>query len=286
MDKSPDAFRTISEVADWLGTPTHVLRFWESRFTQVKPVKRAGGRRYYRPGDMELLGGIKKLLHDDGMTIRGVQKLLRDEGVRHVAAQSQPLDAAIAAEYDGSEVVDATALPDGKAEAKPAPMITNAPQDDPDNVVPLSRTLAETEHREGKQTPEPAKADAPPEPKKAEPKQAEATPARPEPSAAPGPDEAQPDLLRDAAPQAKPEPEPEPVAAEPETPGIPKPRPTKVDVPPDPQDDDMSLPSIIDVAALLRKTASRSDRPSPAKFKPLYDRLSELRDRMAANKRN
>jgi resuscitation-promoting factor RpfA len=66
MDKSPDAFRTISEVADWLGVPTHVLRFWESRFSQVKPVKRAGGRRYYRPADMALLGGIKRLLHDDG----------------------------------------------------------------------------------------------------------------------------------------------------------------------------------------------------------------------------
>jgi len=91
MEKSPDAFRTISEVADWLGVPTHVLRFWESRFSQVKPVKRAGGRRYYRPSDMELLGGIKRLLHDDGMTIRGVQKMLRDQGVRHVASLSQPL---------------------------------------------------------------------------------------------------------------------------------------------------------------------------------------------------
>jgi DNA-binding transcriptional MerR regulator len=80
-------------VADWLGTPTHVLRFWESRFSQVKPVKRAGGRRYYRPADMELLGGIKKLLHDDGLTIRGVQKILREEGVKHVAALSQPVDA-------------------------------------------------------------------------------------------------------------------------------------------------------------------------------------------------
>jgi DNA-binding transcriptional MerR regulator len=92
MDKSPDAFRTISEVADWLGTPAHVLRFWESRFSQVKPVKRAGGRRYYRPSDMVLLGGIKKLLHDDGMTIRGVQKLLREHGVRYVAAMSPPLE--------------------------------------------------------------------------------------------------------------------------------------------------------------------------------------------------
>jgi DNA-binding transcriptional MerR regulator len=103
MEKSPDAFRTISEVADWLGVPTHVLRFWESRFTQVKPVKRAGGRRYYRPSDMELIGGIKRLLHDDGMTIRGVQKLLREKGVKHVASLSPPLytDAAGAIE-DGA----------------------------------------------------------------------------------------------------------------------------------------------------------------------------------------
>lgn len=85
MAKSPDAFRTISEVSDWLDTPAHVLRFWESKFSQIKPVKRAGGRRYYRPEDMDLLGGIKTLLHDEGMTIKGVQKLLREKGVKHVA---------------------------------------------------------------------------------------------------------------------------------------------------------------------------------------------------------
>ncbi|SER97036.1 MerR HTH family regulatory protein [Tranquillimonas rosea] len=92
MEKSKDAFRTISEVAEWLDVPTHVLRFWESRFTQVKPVKRAGGRRYYRPADMALLGGIRKLLHEDGLTIRGAQKLLREQGVRHVASMSPPLE--------------------------------------------------------------------------------------------------------------------------------------------------------------------------------------------------
>lgn len=86
MEKSAEAFRTISEVADLLDTPAHVLRFWESRFSQVRPVKRAGGRRYYRPADLALLGGIRKLLHDDGMTIRGVQKILREKGVRHVAS--------------------------------------------------------------------------------------------------------------------------------------------------------------------------------------------------------
>jgi DNA-binding transcriptional MerR regulator len=86
MPKSAEAFRTISEVAEVLETPAHVLRFWESRFSQIKPVKRAGGRRYYRPADVALLGGIRRLLHDDGLTIRGVQKILREKGVRHVAA--------------------------------------------------------------------------------------------------------------------------------------------------------------------------------------------------------
>lgn len=86
MDKAPDAFRTISEVADVLETPAHVLRFWETRFPQIKPVKRAGGRRYYRPADVALLAGIRHLLHAEGLTIRGAQKVLRDQGVRFVAA--------------------------------------------------------------------------------------------------------------------------------------------------------------------------------------------------------
>ena len=88
MGKSPDAFRTISEVSTWLQTPPHVLRFWETKFLQVRPVKRAGGRRYYRPADMALLSGIKALLHDQGMTIKGVQKLLRERGPSHVASLS------------------------------------------------------------------------------------------------------------------------------------------------------------------------------------------------------
>ncbi|MFP1643409.1 MerR family transcriptional regulator [Pontitalea aquivivens] len=93
MEKSAGAFRTISEVAELLGTPAHVLRFWESRFPQVRPVKRAGGRRYYRPADVALLGGIRRLLHDEGMTIRGVQKILKEQGVRHVAGLGWDEDA-------------------------------------------------------------------------------------------------------------------------------------------------------------------------------------------------
>ncbi|MEM1376235.1 MAG: MerR family transcriptional regulator [Pseudomonadota bacterium] len=86
MDKSPDAFRTISEVADDLDLPQHVLRFWETRFSQIKPLKRGGGRRYYRPTDVDLLNGIRHLLYDQGYTIKGVQKILRENGVQFVVA--------------------------------------------------------------------------------------------------------------------------------------------------------------------------------------------------------
>jgi DNA-binding transcriptional MerR regulator len=84
--KSPEAFRTISEVAAMLDVPQHVLRFWETRFTQIRPVKRAGGRRFYRPEDVDLLRGIRLLLYFEGYTIKGVQKILREKGVRHAAA--------------------------------------------------------------------------------------------------------------------------------------------------------------------------------------------------------
>ena len=84
MNKSAEAFRTIGEVADELGVPKHVLRFWEGKFAQIRPMKRGGGRRYYRPEDMELLRGIRTLLHSSGYTIKGVQKILRDQGVERV----------------------------------------------------------------------------------------------------------------------------------------------------------------------------------------------------------
>src|ERR1700744_2245561 len=84
-EKSPEAFRTISEVAVELDIPQHVLRFWESRFAQVRPIKRAGGRRYYRPEDVDLLKGIRALLYREGYTIKGSQKVMRDQGIRYVA---------------------------------------------------------------------------------------------------------------------------------------------------------------------------------------------------------
>lgn len=84
--KSPDAFRTISEVAEDLDIPQHVLRFWETRFSQIKPLKRGGGRRYYRPDDVALLKGIRRLLYGEGYTIKGLQRILKEQGPRHVQA--------------------------------------------------------------------------------------------------------------------------------------------------------------------------------------------------------
>ena len=90
MEKAPDAFRTISEVAEDLDVPQHVLRFWESRFRDIKPMKRGGGRRYYRPEDINLLRGIRHLLYGDGYTIRGVQRILREQGAKFVQSVWQP----------------------------------------------------------------------------------------------------------------------------------------------------------------------------------------------------
>ncbi|MFT5787599.1 MAG: DNA-binding transcriptional MerR regulator [Ascidiaceihabitans sp.] len=142
MAKSADAFRTISEVADWLGVQTHVLRFWESKFTQVKPVKRAGGRRYYRPVDMQLLGGIQKLLHEDGLTIKGVQKILREKGMAHVSALSPSIDG-----------TDAKTV---KTPIKPAPfeeVSVDETEDTSADVVPFIQESRKTETTESLERP-------------------------------------------------------------------------------------------------------------------------------------
>jgi DNA-binding transcriptional MerR regulator len=101
--KGPEAFRTISEAADEIGVPQHVLRFWETRFAFVRPLKRAGGRRFYRPADIEVLATIRRLLHDEGYTIKGVQKLHRDAGLRRLARDGadEAASAAVDAEPQG-----------------------------------------------------------------------------------------------------------------------------------------------------------------------------------------
>ncbi|KGF71193.1 MerR family transcriptional regulator [Hoeflea sp. BAL378] len=126
MDKSPDAFRTISEVADDLDLPQHVLRFWETRFTQIKPMKRGGGRRYYRPDDIDLLKGIRNLLYDQGYTIKGVQKLLKQNGNKFVIA------------IGAGDMAAVEALSAGMAEDKPAPQPAPPAMDD-DQLVGKAR---------------------------------------------------------------------------------------------------------------------------------------------------
>jgi DNA-binding transcriptional MerR regulator len=106
LAKGPEAFRTISEAADELGVPQHVLRFWESRFSFIRPMKRAGGRRFYRPQDIVVLRGVMRLLHDEGYTIKGVQRLHREEGIRRVvgAAEAPMVEAAAPAAVEPAAV--------------------------------------------------------------------------------------------------------------------------------------------------------------------------------------
>lgn len=130
MEKSPDAFRTISEAAEELDLPQHVLRFWETRFGQIKPLKRGGGRRYYRPDDVQLLKGIRHLLYDQGFTIKGVQRILKEQGARHVIAIGEtgsivpiapqnPAPAESDAAYADFEEIDAEDRADGVAISAP-----------------------------------------------------------------------------------------------------------------------------------------------------------------------
>ncbi len=128
--KAPDAFRTISEVAQELDLPQHVLRFWETRFAQIKPMKRGGGRRYYRPEDVDLLRGIRLLLYGEGFTIRGVQRLLKEKGVGFVVevGQTGSVQTVTAAEPGGED--DAVDEPQPARQAhKPAvaPPVAFAP---------------------------------------------------------------------------------------------------------------------------------------------------------------
>lgn len=212
-EKSRDAFRTISEVAEWLDVPTHVLRFWESRFSQIKPVKRAGGRRYYRPSDMRVIGGVKVLLHDQGMTIRGVQKLFREEGIKHVSGFAPPLFG----EEEEEDVVEAAALDEGALEqavrpaaratrdAEPAPVGTAEPtprEETPvaeadDDVPPLFRSAARSAPRPAPPVETPADEPAEAETALAEP-EPEPEPEAPAPAIPPTPDVPETDSPDDA----------------------------------------------------------------------------------------
>ena len=135
IDKAPGAFRTIREVSEELGVPQHVLRFWESRFGQVRPLKRAGGRRYYRPEDVELLRRIQRLLYQDGYTIRGVQKLLRDSGVKAIRAAAGAEPAGRPAGPAPAEAKPSAAAPVVAKPSEPSATIAIAANPAPDGPL-------------------------------------------------------------------------------------------------------------------------------------------------------
>ncbi len=141
ITKAPDAFRTISEVSETLDVPQHVLRFWEAKFGQVKPLKRAGGRRYYRPDDIDLLKGIRALLYAEGFTIKGVQKVLREQGAKHVAEIGRIGAKAATAKRD---------LAPEDVAPMPAPLFGRAPSVEHVNMAadnPSDRVVAEQRER-------------------------------------------------------------------------------------------------------------------------------------------
>lgn len=152
-DKSADAFRTISEVADELDLPQHVLRFWETRFQQIKPMKRGGGRRYYRPDDVELLRGIRYLLYVKGFTIKGVQRILRENGPRFVVAIGTGDMAALAQIQAGRTGLPAAAAPAAEAPQPPLhdlDLIATEPLPEPPaaEAAPAPMAVHEPEMRE------------------------------------------------------------------------------------------------------------------------------------------
>jgi DNA-binding transcriptional MerR regulator len=118
MAKSPNAFRTISEAAEAVGAPQHVLRFWETKFPFVAPVKRAGGRRFYRPQDIVVLKAIRRLLHDEGLTIKGVQRLHKEQGLARLAAYGDP-EAAFAMDAEPGDVSTAEGATSAPKTARP-----------------------------------------------------------------------------------------------------------------------------------------------------------------------
>jgi len=145
LDKSPDAFRTISEVADYLDIPQHVLRFWETRFAQIKPMKRSGGRRYYRPDDVDLLRGIRRLLYGEGYTIRGVQRILREHGIASVQRLSD--GSAVASFGAIEEVIGQSILEQDDAAAAASGI--DLDDDDYDGADGIDFRLLESDDDEG-----------------------------------------------------------------------------------------------------------------------------------------
>lgn len=152
MDKAPDAYRTISEVAEDLDLPQHVLRFWETRFSQIRPLKRGGGRRYYRPDDVDFLRGIRHLLYGEGYTIRGVQRIIKESGVKALQALGRGEGAAALPKPKGPEIIGGGYGPDEEpavAEGRLAQGLPDEGQEDDEDLTedepyapPASRPFA------------------------------------------------------------------------------------------------------------------------------------------------
>lgn len=269
MDKSPDAFRTISEVAELLETPAHVLRFWESRFPQIKPVKRAGGRRYYRPADMALLAGIRKLLHDEGMTIRGVQKVLREQGVRYVSGLTEDYA------YDDPDTGEIVLPVVPVKSAAPIPLFPQRVDSPTEPDAPATQQPAETAE---------SQPDLPLQGKAAETTNAvPASPPEPEPSQD-GPAEApQPEPTADDTPAPQPETRPEPKQPAEKPPAIaaaPSKAPQKTPLPsPLPSSADISVDGL---AADLRRLHPGAFGANTSQAQALLVRLQALRNRASA----
>ena len=267
MEKSREAFRTISEVAEWLDVPTHVLRFWESRFSQIKPVKRAGGRRYYRPSDMRVIGGVKTLLHDQGMTIRGVQKLFREQGIKHVSSFSPVLYGADG-DVEDDQVIEHVPAPDTEAGIVPSPAARSTREAFPDPIVdavdgtPVTADVPVFSHARRPVPAEETPADLPGEDAQAE-----------EASAAPPEEDIRAEeAVADAAPA---EPAPEPV--EPPAPVI----PATPDVPEtDAADDDPSHPDLPGLAARLTTARRGQLREHRVALTEAVRRLKDIRARL------
>ncbi len=298
MAKSADAFRTISEVAEWLDTPAHVLRFWESRFNQIKPVKRAGGRRYYRPNDMLLLGGIKKLLHEDGMTIKGAQKLLSTDGIKKVSALSQSLDPEDRAALDQTpddtvvemaiepsvddvvlDVAEAPSISDDALETPPldeaAPMPDvaivpeAAPEIEPETVEPVNivETVDETAAEPETVIPFEATLEPEPEPVATVDAVAETLPELEPASDVPA--EPEPEMAADLAP----EPSEEPVA-ETMSPTLPDSETPELEIADTSPTFDEAQPKALDTA---------QSEETQAQLVSIYSRLTALHERMKSN---
>lgn len=258
MSKSRDAFRTISEVSDALETPAHVLRFWESKFSQIKPVKRAGGRRYYRPSDMDLLAGIKKLLHEDGLTIKGAQKLLREQGVKNIAAIGADQLGAVP---DVTEVIEAAPAPDLTEVVEPAP--------DPDLTEVVEAAPRPDAVEKTIDAPVPAPLAPQPDPEVA----LKITNVVPLASQAPANDG--PRLSLNLSPKAHDAAEP---VTKPEPLTTPEPSPADVlaTVPADPSDSDSKAPARL--FHLLQKAPRDKLAAKASQIAPLLARMKTLRD--------